>query len=170
MPRGYMLWPGRLMANVSPLVVMIIKYGYGKLSLANRSIHTAIILVGYILSPDRLHIASGSEDNTVQIWNVNTKSAIFTYSEHVNGVHAIAWSPSGKYIASGSGSSVNYGADNSVRMWDSATGRTLYVYRGHQGPVLALAWAAKSPSSFAGQGSRIASGSKDGTVQIWQAI
>ncbi len=121
-------------------------------------------------SPDGLHIASGSEDNTVQIWNVNTKSAIFTYSEHVNGVHAIAWSPSGKYIASGSGSSVNYGADNSVRMWDSATGRTLYVYRGHQGPVLALAWAAKSPSSFAGQGSRIASGSKDGTVQIWQAI
>ncbi len=110
------------------------------------------------------------EDNTVQIWDVNTKSAIFIYSEQVNGVHAIAWSPDGKYVASGSGSSVNYGADNTVRIWDSTTGHTLYVYRGHQGPVLAVAWTSKSPLSFSGQGSRIASGSKDGTVQIWQAM
>ncbi len=121
-------------------------------------------------SPDGLYIASGSEDNTVQIWDVNTKSAIFIYSEQVNGVHAIAWSPDGKYVASGSGSSVNYGADNTVRIWDSTTGHTLYVYRGHQGPVLAVAWTSKSPLSFSGQGSRIASGSKDGTVQIWQAM
>src|SRR6266487_4501010 len=121
-------------------------------------------------SPDGTYVASGSEDNTVQIWDVNTKSAIFIYSEQVNGVHAIAWSPDGKYVASGSGSSVNYGADNTVRIWDSTTGHTLYVYRGHQGPVLAVAWTSKSPLSFSGQGSRIASGSKDGTVQIWQAM
>jgi serine/threonine protein kinase len=121
-------------------------------------------------SPNGLRIASGSEDKTVQVWNANTKSTILTYNQHANGVRAVVWSPDGKYIASGSGSNDSYSADNTVRVWDSTSGDTLYAYRGHQGPVLALAWTAKSPSSFSGLGSRIASASKDGTVQIWQAM
>ena len=121
-------------------------------------------------SPNGMRIASGSEDKTVQVWNANTKSTILTYNEHANGVRAVAWSPDGKYVASGSGSSDSYSADNSVRIWDSTSGDTLYVYRGHYDPVLALSWTARNPSSFSGHGSRIASASKDGTVQIWQAM
>ena len=41
-------------------------------------------------------------------------------------------------------------------------GTTLYTYRGHSSAVGAVAW---SPD-----GKRIASGSVDGTVQVWEAI
>jgi len=47
-------------------------------------------------------------------------------------------------------------------MWNTAAGDTLYTYRGHLDVVYAVAW---SPD-----GSRIASGGKDNTVQVWQAL
>ncbi len=121
-------------------------------------------------SPNGMRIASGSEDKTVQVWNANTKSHMLTYNKHASGVRAVAWSADGKYVASGSGSSDSYSADNTVRIWDSTSGDTLFIYRGHHDPVLAIAWTARNPSSFSGHGSRIASASKDGTVQIWQAL
>jgi len=38
----------------------------------------------------------------------------------------------------------------------------LLIYRGHSGPVTSVAWAL--------DGQHIASGSEDGTVQVWQAM
>ena len=38
----------------------------------------------------------------------------------------------------------------------------LLIYRGHSGPVTSVTWAP--------DGQRIASGSEDGTVQVWQAM
>ena len=70
------------------------------------------------------------------------------------GVLAVAWSPDGRRIASGSG-------DKTVQVWDAATGTSLRTYRSHSYGVLAVAW---SPD-----GRRIASGSGDKTVQVWDA-
>jgi WD40 repeat protein len=78
-------------------------------------------------------------------------SVLYTYHGHTNRVTTVAWSPDGKYIATGS-------ANNTVRMWDATTGAQVFVYRGHQGSVNALAW---SPD-----GREIASGAADNTVQI----
>ncbi len=74
--------------------------------------------------------------------------------EHTGFVNTVAWSPDGKYIASGS-------ADGTVRMWDVATGKQMYVYRGHQASVNSIVW---SPDS-----QRIASGASDKTVQVLDA-
>ncbi len=52
-----------------------------------------------------------------------------TYNGHSNYVISVAWSPDGKYIASG-------GGDSTVRVWDVNTGNTLSTYRGHKGPIL----------------------------------
>ena len=69
-------------------------------------------------------------------------------------VFAVAWSPDGKRIDSGS-------SDNTAQVWDASTGVSVLTYQGYRGPVDAVAW---SPD-----GSRIASGSNDSTVQEWIA-
>ena len=48
-------------------------------------------------------------------------------------VLAIAYSPDGKTLASGSG-------DNTVRLWDAATGRELARLEGHSDSVFSVAW------------------------------
>jgi hypothetical protein len=77
-----------------------------------------------------------------------------TFRGHVKAVTAVAWSPDGRRIASGSD-------DKTVQVWNAAAGNTLLIYRGHTGwlsSVQAVAW---SPD-----GRRIASGSHDGAATV----
>jgi serine/threonine protein kinase len=79
----------------------------------------------------------------------------YVYRGHRYGVDAVAWSPDGKRIASGS-------YDTTVQVWDAIDGGHVYTYKGHSSDVNAVAW---SPD-----GERIASGSGDGTVQVWDVV
>jgi WD40 repeat protein len=63
-------------------------------------------------SPDALHLASGSDDGTVHVWDASTGKLIFSYGGHTGPVSAVAWSPDGRWIASG-------GADATVQVWDA---------------------------------------------------
>jgi WD40 repeat protein len=78
-------------------------------------------------------------------------ATLLTYDRHSNFVAAVAWSPDGRYLASGSW-------DHTVQVWDARTGALVLSYR-HNDIVDAVAW---SPNS-----EYIASGSWDGTVQVW---
>ncbi len=63
-------------------------------------------------SPDGKWIASGSNDNTAQIWNASNGSHVHTYRGHSDRVEAVAWSPDGQRLASGSD-------DKTVQMWQA---------------------------------------------------
>jgi WD40 repeat protein len=105
-------------------------------------------------SPNGAYIASGSLDQTVQVWATNA-SAHFQpsiYRGHTAAVQAVAWSPDSKRIASGS-------SDKTVQVWDALTGEHAATYSSHTDIVLTVAW---SPD-----GRYIASGSADGTVRLW---
>jgi hypothetical protein len=64
-------------------------------------------------SPNGSRIASGSNDNTVQVWSAADGSTPYTYQGHIGSVDAVAWSPDGSRIASGSD-------DSTVQMWQGA--------------------------------------------------
>jgi WD40 repeat protein len=64
-------------------------------------------------SPFSQRIASGSKDNTVQVWDAKDGRNVFTYRGHSKAVTSLAWSPNGKYIASAD-------ADGIVLVWQAS--------------------------------------------------
>ncbi|MDE0687470.1 MAG: WD40 repeat domain-containing protein, partial [Candidatus Poribacteria bacterium] len=53
-------------------------------------------------SPDGETIASGSEDNTVRLWDVETGVEKQKLIGHTAGVNSVRFSPDGQTLASGS--------------------------------------------------------------------
>jgi tetratricopeptide (TPR) repeat protein len=68
-------------------------------------------VMSVVFSPDGKHIASGSADNTIKLWDVNSGKELKTLKGHSSWVMSVVFSPDGKHIASGS-------ADNTVILWD----------------------------------------------------
>ena len=81
----------------------------------------------------------------------------YSYRGHKDRILTVAWSPNGKYIASGS-------LDKTAQVWASSQSEHFqpYIYRGHTGGVQTVTW---SPDS-----NRVASGSIDKTIQVWDAL
>ena len=97
-------------------------------------------------------LASGSDDNTVRLWDPTTGASLGVLPGHSSGVMVVAFSPDGKFLASGSD-------DNTVRLWDPTTGVSLEALQGHSETVKAMA--------FSADGKLLASGSLDNTVRLW---
>ncbi len=49
------------------------------------------------------YLASGSQDKTIKIWEVATGNELRTLTGHSETVFSVAYSPDGRYLASGSG-------------------------------------------------------------------
>ncbi|KAJ7093766.1 WD40-repeat-containing domain protein [Mycena epipterygia] len=107
-------------------------------------------------SPDGSRIASGSADNMVRVWDVETGVLVAgPFEGHTNDVRSVHFSSDGTRIVSGS-------YDNTVRVWNTQTGALVAgPFEGHTGWVRSV--------NFSPDGERIASGSNDTMVQIWNA-
>ena len=62
-------------------------------------------------SPDGDRLATGSEDNTVKLWDAATGEEIMTLRGHSDTVSCVAFSPDGDRLATGSW-------DNTAKLWD----------------------------------------------------
>jgi WD40 repeat protein/energy-coupling factor transporter ATP-binding protein EcfA2 len=101
-------------------------------------------------SPDGHYIASGSEDRTVWLWDLEGNSVGKPFRGHQDYVNSIAFSPDGRYIITGS-------SDKTVRLWD-LKGNRINTFQGHQHVVSSVA--------FSPDGKYIASGGYDG-MRLW---
>jgi hypothetical protein len=105
-------------------------------------------------SPDGRTIASGSDDNTIKLWDATSGSNIRTLTGHDADVLSVAFSSDGRTIASASD-------DYTIKLWDAASGSNIRTLTGHSG------WVYSVP--FSPDGRTIASGSGDNTIKLWDA-
>jgi WD40 repeat protein len=106
-------------------------------------------------SPDGTRRAMGGGDGVVRLLDAETEQETARLFGHIRGVTAVAFSPDGALLASGS-------LDRTIRLWEVdalADQPALRVLTGHSAGVTAVA--------FSADGRRLATGAFDGTILIW---
>jgi WD40 repeat protein len=124
-------------------------WGSTELHMQNCSIVNSVTF-----SQDGSRVISGSDDNTVRIWNATTGEVEADLKGHTDWVRSVAFAQDGSRVVSGSD-------DKTVRIWNATTGEVEAELKGHTDWVMSVA--------FAQDGSRVVSGSYDKTVRIWNA-
>ena len=107
------------------------------------------------VSPDqtRLAVYWGQNDpHCFELYDLSSGQKRAVFVGHADYIHALAFSPDSRQIASAS-------EDATARLWDAATGAPFQVLRGHADKVFRVAYA---PS-----GTRVVTASADGTVRQW---
>ncbi|XP_021941943.1 fizzy-related protein homolog, partial [Zootermopsis nevadensis] len=90
-----------------------------RITTQKNSINIFITVCGLKWSPDKRSLASGGNDNRLNIWDLHSDSPVQTYTEHLAAVKAISWSPQHRgLLASGGGA-----ADWCIRFWNTLTGQ-----------------------------------------------
>ncbi|RNA17804.1 hypothetical protein BpHYR1_016202 [Brachionus plicatilis] len=95
-------------------------------------------------------LASGSEDRTIKIWNINNGSLKMTLSGHLGKVFSLAVLINGD-LASGS-------ADKTIKIWNTNNGVSKITLNGHSDWIWSLAVLKNGD---------LASGSRDKDIKIW---
>ena len=102
--------------------------------------------------PDGQQLASGSEDNTVGLWDPSSKQLLAQLKGHSGGVRSVCYRPDGQQLASGS-------SDTTVGLWDPSSKQLLAQLKGHSGLVFSVC--------YRPDGQQLASASLDNTVGLW---
>ena len=106
---------------------------------------------GVAFSRDGRFLAVGSH-NVIQVWDQAATKMLFILRGHERWVWALAFSPDGNSLASGS-------MDNTIKLWDLTTGKARVTLEGHTEKVWGVA--------FSPDGTSLASASDDKTIRLW---
>ena len=106
-----------------------------------------------------LCVVSGGTDTsrqatrTISLWNLEERKRIHRFWDQTSGAKEVAFSPNGKFLASG-----GYGRD--VQLWDLTTHSLSRTFGRHSGVIHDVA--------FSPDGSSVATASTDNTVKLWR--
>nr|QNO48683.1 hypothetical protein AMAKCJMG_00017 [Methanosarcinales archaeon ANME-2c ERB4] len=104
------------------------------------------------VTPDGKTVVSGSDDNTLKVWDLATGKCRATFEGHVSEVWSVAVTPDCKTVVSGSG-------DTTLKVWDLETGQCRATLEGHVSEVLGVAVTPDCKT--------VVSGSGDTTLKVW---
>ncbi|MBW4620150.1 MAG: AAA family ATPase [Cyanosarcina radialis HA8281-LM2] len=107
-------------------------------------------------SRDGKLVAAGDSLGQVRLWRVSDGQPLWSAVGHAQWVRAVAFSPDGETLASGSAD-----GNGIIKLWDVQTGQLRQTLQGHQGAVRAI--------DFSPDGQTIASGGLDRTIKLWDA-
>src|SRR5262249_15219667 len=107
------------------------------------------------VAPDGQTLATGGNDRTVKLWDLNTGQERLTLEGHAGWVTSVAFAPDGKTLATGS-------VDQTVKLWEVAAGKELATLHGHTVPVSSVA--------FAPDGRTLASGGAEVAVASFSPL
>ena len=116
-------------------------------------------------SPDGRTLATGSDDNTVKLWDIANGKELRTLEGHADVVSSVAFSPDGRTLATGS-------YDRTVKLWDIANGKELRTLEGHASPVWSVAFSPDGRTLVSGGGGERVKDGKEtrfGEILLWRA-
>ena len=129
----------------SPRAKLLAAGRYGEIELLDATTHQPtrtlpghrgnITALAFSADGTQLFAAAGEPGlvGEVRHWNVNTGTLIRSWDAHPDALYALALSPDGQTLATGS-------YDQRIKLWDTATGKELRTLKGHNGAVFGLAF------------------------------
>ena len=125
--------------------------------------HDGAIQPVVVFSPDGRRLLSGSNDETLILWDRETARPIRRLRGHTKEVLAVAMSRDGRRALSGAGDTV-------VRLWDLESGETIREFRGHTEWVFSVAFSPDGRLAYSGSGGFHDPAWRDGTdsaIRVW---
>jgi WD40 repeat protein len=104
-------------------------------------------------SNDGRFLATGSDDHTVKMWDIETGKVLNTFLGHADSVFSVTFNQDGSALAAA-------GAGEKVLVWDTRTREQIGAFSGHTDEVRCVA--------FHRDGQWLASGGEDKMVYLWE--
>ncbi len=138
--------------NVEP--IMHFKEAYHYLTNVTNAVYASHTLQGHESRVNSLVIAdgklfSGSDDDTIKVWEIKTGKCLATLKGHEAEVLSLVIAD--EKLFSGS-------FDNTIKVWEIKTGKCLATLKGHDGSVRSLVL----------DDGKLFSGSFDNTIKVWE--
>jgi type IV secretory pathway TraG/TraD family ATPase VirD4/uncharacterized protein YjiK len=103
-------------------------------------------------SPDGRMLAEGSQDKTINLWDVATRTKLRTLRGHGMPILSLAFSPDSRLLASAS-------QDRTAMLWNTSGGTALRTFSGYHYEVNSVA--------FSPDGRVLAAASQDSKIKLW---